>query len=118
MSSGLHRLDSGDPGYASNAWQATPNVVSGDDFIHSWSLVGGKLRKTFIWNGGDGDDTVDFYFFGQKSSQRRGILRRLQRRRSGRGPESADLYGDGLIGVVAACGLGLSLTLDTNRRWG
>jgi len=47
----------------------------GDDFIHSWSLVGGKSRKTFIWNRGDGDDTVDFYFFGQKSGQRRGILR-------------------------------------------
>ena len=47
----------------------------GDDFIHSWSLLGGKSRKTFIWNRGDGDDTVDFYFFGQKSGQRRGILR-------------------------------------------
>ena len=47
----------------------------GDDFIHSWSLMGGKSHKTFIWNRGDGDDTVDFYFFGQKSGQRRGILR-------------------------------------------
>ena len=47
----------------------------GDDFIHSWSLLGGKSHKTFIWNRGDGDDTVDFYFFGQKSGQRRGILR-------------------------------------------
>ncbi len=47
----------------------------GDDFIQSWSLVGGKSHKTFIWNRGDGDDTVDFYFFGQKSGQRRGILR-------------------------------------------
>ena len=75
MSSGPHRLDSGDPGYASNAWQAAPNVVSGDDFIRSWSLLGGKSHKTFIWNRGDGDDTVDFYFFGQKSGQRRGILR-------------------------------------------
>ena len=33
------------------------------------------MYKTFIWNRGDGDDTVDFYFFGQKSGQRRGILR-------------------------------------------
>ena len=75
MSSGPHRLDSGDPGYASSAWQATPNVVSGDDFIRSWSLLGGKSHKTFIWNRGDGDDTVDFYFFGQKSGRRRGLLR-------------------------------------------
>ena len=47
----------------------------GDDFIQSWSLVGGKSHKTFIWNRGDGDDMVDFYFFGQKSGQRRGLLR-------------------------------------------
>ena len=40
-----------------------------------WSLLGGKSHKTFIRNRGDGDDTVDFYFFGQKSGQRRGILR-------------------------------------------
>ncbi|CAM1378876.1 C10 family peptidase [Fretibacterium fastidiosum] len=47
----------------------------GDDFIHTWSLFGGKSHKTFIWNRGDGEDTVDFYFFGQKSGQRRGVLR-------------------------------------------
>ena len=47
----------------------------GDDFIRSWSLLGGESHKTFIWNRGDGDDTVDFYFFGQKSGRRRGLLR-------------------------------------------
>ena len=47
----------------------------GDDFIRSWSLLGGESHKTFIWNRGDGDDMVDFYFFGQKSGQRRGLLR-------------------------------------------
>lgn len=47
----------------------------GDDIIHTWSLFGGKSHKTFIWNRGDGADTVDFYFFGQKSGQRRGVLR-------------------------------------------
>ena len=47
----------------------------GDDFIQSWSLLGGKSHKTFLWNRGDGHDTVDFYFFGQKTGQRRGLLR-------------------------------------------
>ncbi len=47
----------------------------GDDFIQSWSLLGGRSHKTFLWNRGDGHDTVDFYFFGQKTGQRRGLLR-------------------------------------------
>ena len=47
----------------------------GDDYIKDWSDAGGGGNNTFVYNRGDGQDRIDYYYYGHAPGDGVGKLR-------------------------------------------
>jgi uncharacterized protein YjdB len=69
-----YALDGGDLVYGSRGDDVFVPGID-DDYVKDWSDSGGGGKNTFVYNYGDGNDRVDYYYYGHQPGDGIGVLR-------------------------------------------